>query len=123
MKPKTLTQTFNDGVLKIYKVDNIAEPGNVPKQGIVPKFDNKAIPYEERIVGIARNSLAKQEQSSIEQLVRIPRLNDISVHDVVTLIDGKQYDIYQAQYINDVEPRSIDLSLARLEVAYELTGV
>lgn len=121
MKPKTLTQTFNDGVLKIYRVDNIAEPGNMPKQGIIPKF-NKAIPYEERVVGITRNSMAKQEQSSIEQLVRIPRLNNISVHDVVTLIDEKQYDVYQAQYINDTEPHCIDLSLTRLEVAYDLSG-
>jgi hypothetical protein len=122
MKPKTLTQTFNDGVLKIYRVDNIASPGDLPKEGLVQKLDS-AIPYEERIVGITRNSLAKQEQSSIEQLVRIPRINDISVHDVVTLVDGKQYDVYQAQYINDVEPKCIDLSLTRLEVAYEFAGI
>ena len=121
MKPKTLTQAFNDGVLKIYKVENISHPGNMPKDGLIQKFDT-TIPYEERIVGITRNSLAKQEQSSIEQLVRIPRIEDISAHDVITLIDGKQYDIYQVQYINDVEPKSIDLSLTRLEVAYDING-
>lgn len=117
MKPKTLTQTFNDGVLKIYKVDNIAEPGNMPKQGLVLKYG--PLRYEERIVGITRNTLAMQSQSSVEQLLRVQRIGNVSVHDVVILSDDKQYDVYQAQYINDIEPRCIDLSLTRLEVDYE----
>lgn len=110
-------QQFNSGVLVIYKVGNIAEPGNKPKNGLTIKYE--MLRYDERTVGITRNSLAKQDQSSIEQLVRVQRLDDISVHDVVVLA-GKQYDIYQVQYINDVSPKSIDLSLERLEVAYEI---
>lgn len=121
MKLKTLTQTFNDGVLSIYKVENIAEPGNMPKDGLVLKYG--PLRYEERIVGITRNTYAKQSQSSIEQLLRIQRIGDVSVHDVVVLPDGRQYDVYQAQYINETEPRCIDLSLTRLEVAYEFTGI
>src|SRR5678810_807429 len=102
MRPKSITQAFNDGILSVYKIGNIAEPGNMPKDGLTLKFSN--IQYEERTVGITRNSLAKQEQSEIEQLVRIPRIDGISVHDVVILTDGKQYDIYQSQNINNVEP-------------------
>lgn len=117
MRPKTITQTFNDGVLRVYKVENISDKGDKPKDGLVPRLLS-TIPYEERTVGITRNHLAKQEQSSIEQLVRIPRLN-ISVHDVV-ILNGKQYDIYQSQNINNVEPRCLDLSLERLETAYEV---
>ena len=117
MRPKTITQTFNDGVLRIYKISNISNKGDKPKDGLKAKYTN-AIPYEERTVGITRNHLAMQEQSSIEQLVRIPRLN-ISVHDVV-ILNGKQYDIYQSQNINNVEPRCLDLSLERLETAYEV---
>ena len=117
MRPKTITQTFNDGVLKVYKISNISNKGDKPKDGLKAKYTN-AIPYEERTVGITRNHLAKQDQSSIEQLVRIPRL-EISVHDVV-ILNGKQYDIYQSQNINNVEPRCLDLSLERLETAYEV---
>lgn len=110
-------QQYNSGILAICKVGNIAEPGNMPKDGLTTKYN--LLRYDERTVGVTRNSLAMQNQSSIEQLVRIQRVDDISVHDVA-ILDGKQYDIYQFQYINDVSPRSIDLSLERLEVAYEI---
>ena len=109
-------QTFNDGILSINRVDNIADPGDLPKDGLVEKYRN--IRYEERTVGITRNALAMQMQSSIALLVRIQRLGNISVHDVV-IINGDQYEVYQAQNINDVEPKCIDLSLTRLEVAYD----
>lgn len=111
-------QQYNDGILKLYKVGNIADQGNMPKEGLVVK--QLRLCYEERTVGVTRNSLAKQDQSSIEQLVRIQRFGEVSVHDVVILKDGKQYDIYQVQFISDVEPKSIDLSLTRLETAYEV---
>lgn len=111
-------QQYNDGILKLYKVGNIAEPGDMKKDGIVIK--QPRLCYEERTVGVTRNSLAKQDQTTIEQLVRIQRFGEVSVHDVVILKDGKQYDIYQVQFINDVEPKSIDLSLTRIETAYEV---
>ena len=110
-------QQYNSGILAIYKVGNIAEPGNMPKDGLTLKYN--LLRYDERTVGITRNNLAKQDHSQIDNLVRVQRLDDVSVHDVVT-IEGKQYDIYQIQYINDVAPRSMDLSLERLEVAYEI---
>lgn len=109
-------QQYNDGILAIYKVSNIAEPGNKPKNGLTVTYG--VIRYEERTVGITRNNLAKQDHSQIDSLVRVQKLQDVSVHDVV-IMSGKQYDIYQVQYINDVSPKSMDLSLERLEVAYE----
>ena len=114
----TKQQQYNDGILKLCKVGNIAEAGNMPKEGIVIK--QPRLCYEERTVGVTRNNLAKQDQSSIEQLVRIQRFGEVSVHDVVILKDGKQYDIYQVQFINDVTPKSIDLALTRIETAYEV---
>lgn len=110
-------QQYNSGILTIYKVDNIAEPGNKPKDKLTIKYN--VLRYDERTVGITRNNLAKQDHSQIDNLVRVQRLDDVSVHDVV-VIDDKQYDIYQIQYINDVVPRSMDLSLERLEAAYEV---
>lgn len=121
MRLKSLTQTFNDGVLSVYEVGNIAEPGNMPKDGLKRKFDRK-IPYEERTVGITRFNLNKQNSNIIEQLLRIPRMNGISRNDVVILIDGEQYKIEQIQYINDVEPKCLDLSLERISVMYEVGG-
>lgn len=114
-------QTFNDGVLKVYEVTNIAEPGDRPKDGLELKFEN-AIPYEERTVGITRFYTGKQAQNTIEQLLRIPKVEGISRNDIVVPIDGEQYRIEQIQSINDVEPRCLDLSLEKVSVAYDIKG-
>lgn len=117
----TKIQTFNDGVLSVYKVGNVAPLGDRPKEGLIQKFDN-TIPYEERTVGVTRFIANKQEQSIIEQLLRIPRVDGIARENVVIPIDGEQYRIKQVQSINDVEPRCLDLSLERVDVKYELEG-
>ena len=119
MKP--ITQTFNDGVLTVYEVGNIAGLGNMPKEGLIQKFTN-TIPYEERTVGVTRFIANKQEQSIIEQLLRIPRINGIAREDVVIPIDGEQYRIKQVQSINDVEPKCLDLSLEKVVTKYEIKG-
>lgn len=117
MKPKTLTQTFNDGIVNIYCVENIAEPGNMPKDGLVLKIEN--LRYTERTVGMSRYWTALQNQAQIEQMIRVPRINSVSVHDVA-ILNGHQYDIVQVQYIQDTVPACMDLSLQRLEVEYEV---
>ncbi len=119
MKLPTQTQAFNDGVAKIYSVGNIAEPGNMPKDGLALKLD-RPLPYDERTVGISRFWTAKQEQTKIERLLRFPRVNSVRREDVVIPVDGEQYRIVQVQYPPDVEPPCMDLSLERLEVAYEV---
>jgi len=116
MKPKTLTQTFNDGIVNIYCVENIAEPGNMPKEGLTLKVG--PLHYEERTVGMSRYWTALQNQAQITQMIRTQRINSVNVHDVAVL-NGKQYDIVQIQYIQDIEPSCMDLSLERLEVEYE----
>lgn len=118
---KPLTQTFNDGVLTVYEVGNIAPMGDRPKEGLIQKFSN-TLPYEERTVGVTRFIANKQEQSTIEQLLRIPRVSGIARENIVIPIDGEQYRIKQVQSINDVEPRCLDLSLERVDTAYELAG-
>lgn len=117
MKPKTLTQPFNDGIINIYSVGNIAAPGDKPKDVLTLKVSN--LRYQERIVGMNRYWTAKQEQAQISQLVRVQRINSVTTHDVV-ILDGHQYDIAQIQYPQDTEPPCMDLSLERLEVAYEI---
>lgn len=114
---KPITQTYNDGVLAVYSVGNIATPGNRPKDGLLLKFES--INYEERTVGVTRFVLNMQVQSTIEKLLRIPYVKGISRDDVVVPIDGEQYKIKQVQIIKDVEPKSLDLSLERVANRYE----
>lgn len=116
MKLKTLTQQFNDGVINIYSVQNEAAAGNKPKNKLTIKV--KGLRFEERIVGMNRYWTAKQDQAQIEQLIRTQRINSVTVHDVA-ILNGQQYDIVQVQYPQEQEPPCMDLSLERLEVAYE----
>lgn len=113
-------QTFNDGVLTVYEVGNIAPIGDRPKEGLIQKFSS--LPYEEKTVGVTRFIANKQDQSIIEQLLRIPRVNGIAREDVVIPIDGEQYYIKQVQSVNDVEPRCLALSLEKVVTKYDIKG-
>lgn len=115
---KKKIQTFNDGIVKIYSVGNIAAPGNMPKDGLTLKIS--PLRYEERIVGMGRYWTAMQVQAQIDRIIRVPRIESISSQDVAIPIDGKQYQIKQVQYVPDIEPPSMDLSLERLEAAYDI---
>ena len=119
MKLKSLTQVFNDGIANIYVVSNIAQKGNMPKDGLTVKVGS--LRYEERTVGMSRFWAASQENTKIERILRFPRIDFVYRDDVVVPIDGKQYKIVQIQYPPNVEPPSMDLSLERIEVAYDIS--
>ena len=116
MQLKTLTQTFNDGIVMFYSVGNISDPGNMPKDGLTLK---NTLRYEERTVGMNRFWGGLQVNVNVEQLIRVPRINAISSQDIA-IINENQYRIKQIQYINSVEPPSMDISLERLEADYEI---
>jgi hypothetical protein len=113
-----LTQTFNDGILTVYNVGNIASAGNKPKSSLTSKISN--LRYEERVVGMSRYYIAAQAQIKVNHMLRVPRINSVSTQDVVIPADGKQYKIVQIQYIQDVEPPSMDLSLERVTADYDI---
>lgn len=113
-----VTQTFNDGVLNIYSVENQATPGNMPNNKFTQKVEK--LRYDERTVGMSRYWIAMQAQEQIDFLVRTPRIMSVNTSDIVTLIDGEQYKIKQIQYPKEIYPDCMDLSLERLEEHYEL---
>ena len=113
-----MNQTFNDGVLNIYSVGNIAEPGSMPKEGLTLKI--ASLRYEERIVGMGRFWTAMQAMAKIDMVVRVPRFKSVSTQDVV-ILDEEQYSIVQIQTPPEITPAVMDLSLQRLEAAYDIT--
>ncbi len=114
------TQTFNDGIVSIYKVQDISEPGNTPINSLLIK--HAGLRYEERTVGMGRFWTAAQNNVKIDMIIRVPRLRDVSTQDVAILnIDNKQYEIKQVQYPPDIQPAVMDLSLERLEADYEFS--
>jgi hypothetical protein len=115
---KLKTQTFNDGVVNIYSVRNTAASGNTPKKGLTLKVG--PLRYEERTVGITRFWTGRQAQARIDRLVRTARTGGVTSRDVAVLADG-QYTILQVQYPKDTDIPTMDLTLERLEAAYDIT--
>ena len=114
---KSKPQTHNDGIVRIYTVGNIAQPGNKPKEGLVLKH---MLRYKERTVGLTRTRLALQTGANIAYVLRCPRLRDVSPQDVAVPNDGHQYRITMVQYPEDTNPPAMDLELERLEHDYEM---
>lgn len=117
---KGKAQTFNDGAVNIYSVGNIAEPGNMPKDGLT--FKVGPLRYKKRTVGMGRFWTAMQAHAQIDQVLRVPQLRNVSTQDIAIPNDGQQYEIKQIQYPEDVEPPVMDLSLERLDADYEIAG-
>jgi len=110
------SQTFNDGIVSIYTVGNIAPAGNKPKEGLILKVG--PLHYEERTVGMGRFWSAMQAQVKIDLLLRVPQLRNVSTQDIAVPNDGKQYEIKQIQYPEGVDPPAMDLSLERVSADY-----
>ena len=112
-----ITQSFNDGVVTIYAVENSAPPGYRPSEQLTKKV---ALRYAEQRLGINRLYMSRQNQAEIERVLRVPRVESISNQDVAVTETGKQYRIDYAQSVADVWPPSLDLSLTKVEQEYEV---
>ena len=112
-----ITQELNSGVVKIYSVDDSAQPGYQPKPTLTLKL---TLRYEEQRLGINRLYLSRQNQAEIEKVIRVPRQDSISNQDVAILESGGQYSIDYTQTVQDVYPPCLDLSLVKVEQNYEV---
>ena len=114
-----ISQSFNDGLVTVYRVTDGAQPGRLP----VPVLEKKlTLRYEERQLGIQRYYSARQNQVKIERVIRVPRTGRVSSQDVAVTGDGRQYRVDWVQSVRDVYPPSVDLTLAAVEQGYKLPG-
>lgn len=102
-----ITQTYNDGIAKIYTVSDGAKVGYQPELNAALAY---VLSFSERVLGINRLFLGRQNRVEISKVLRIPRVN-VSALDVVQLHDGKWYSIDSVQSVEGVYPPSLDLSL------------
>lgn len=112
-----ITQEMNSGVVKIYSVEDSAQPGYQPKPSLTLKL---TLRYEEQRLGINRLYLSRQNQAEIERVIRVPRQDSISNQDVAILESGSQYSIDYTQTVQDIYPPCLDLSLVKVEQNYEV---
>ena len=108
--------TFDDGILTIYAVKNIGEPGMMPVTGLVEK---EKYYYGFDTLGINRYYTALQAQQQIEFVVNIPGWGEISATDICALDDGSQFRIVMRQPTTDEDGiRITKLSLERMDEKY-----
>lgn len=105
-----ISQSYNDGTVKIYSVSDSAPPGYQPKKKLQLRF---TLQYEERALGITRIYQSKQANAEILRVLRVPRVN-ISPQDVAIIHDGQAYEISTVQLVVGVYPPSLDISLKKL---------
>ena len=111
-----ISQQYNDGIVKIYTVTDAAKPGYQPTEQLKLKY---SLAYEERVLGINRLYLSRQNQAEIKRVIRVQRV-DISTQDVAITHDGIQYRVDTVQAVQGVYPPSLDLSLKAIEQHFEV---
>ena len=121
-RPRTdngVTQNFGDGVVAIYSVKDVAQPGYQPKPQTTLKCKLR---YEEQRLGIQRYYSGRQNQVEIERVLRVPRYGGITNQDVAVTEDGRQFRIDMVQNVTDVYPASLDITLAKIEQKIEVSA-
>ena len=108
--------TLDDGILKVYSVENVAEPGMKPGYGL--KFKSEHF-FAFETVGIQRYYTAMQANSKVTDLVRIWEDREVTGKDICILEDKRQYECSFVQHMKDEEGlRITKITLERLEKEY-----
>lgn len=107
-----ISQTYNSGTVRIFRTSDAANPGYQPVVKISHKYD---LHYDERVLGINRLYLSRQNRVEIQRVIRVQRV-PVSTQDIAITEDGARYRIDTVQAVEGVFPPSLDLAL-RLEAA------
>lgn len=110
-----ITQQYNSGVVKIYRIRDAAAPGYQPAPEPVLL---ETLRYEEQRLGINRLYLSRQNQMEIQRVIRVPR-RPINTQDEAVTEDGRQYRIDTVQSAEGVYPPSLDLGLVEISQGVE----
>lgn len=102
------------GLLSLYHLTNVAEPGLMPTEKLVKICDAY---YIERTVGVTRAYAALSANQQIDKLVRCFNTSMSVNAEYAVLEDGNQYRISLKQQEGD----NIDLTLVRLEDYYDVS--
>ena len=116
---KTKFETFNDGVCRIYKLENTAEPGLMPH--LEPTLYKK-MNFAYKTIGVKRNYEALQAMVRLDEMIEIMLDRGVSTQDIV-VIEEVQYKIKQVQHKKDTYPETSLLSLQKLEENYDSLSI
>lgn len=107
-----ISQSYNDGYVRVFSVSDQAAPGYQPIEKLTEKM---LLRYEERRLGLRRYYDALQNQIKVERVVRVPHAGGVTSQDVVEDQWGVRYRVDLVQLVPDVYPLSDDLTLVKYE--------
>lgn len=110
---------LTDGTLRIYSLENIADPGEMPVDKLVDACNDDLF-YADRTVGYGRQYAAMGVDQRIDRLVRIWAV-PVRIGQYAVLDHCDQYEIDNVQSLKDNEGlKVVDLTLKRLEERYDV---
>lgn len=107
----TVSQSYNDGIVKIYSTADEAKAGGMPVEKLTLKY---TLMYSEQRIGITRYYTAQQYNDDVERLIRVQAVK-IETRDIAETEDGRRYNVGMVQTVEDVYPPSLDLTLTRIK--------
>lgn len=108
--------TFDDGIVAVYKTENVAEKGKKPDI-MLKKKSRYYFCFE--TVGISRYYTALNAGQKVDAVISIPGWEDVTGEDVCILEDGRQYKVLMVQNSTDENGLKIDrLTLERKNETY-----
>lgn len=110
--------TFDDGILTIYTVENIAENGAKPRKGLVLR--NRFF-FGFDVLGVNRYYTALEAKIQLSHVVNIPGWGGVSPLDIAVMEDGTQYRVQMIQpQLDENGLRITKLSLERIVQEYDI---
>lgn len=110
--------TFDDGIVKIYNVENDAQPGEMPVKGLALE---ESFHFFEESLGITRYYEALKAGQLIERVISIPWPASVNTNQVAIFEDGAQYQVRMVQQgADDFGLKILRLSLERNGEDYEI---
>lgn len=104
-----ISQSYNDGIVKIYSVEDAGSIGYQPVEQLTLVVE---LAYEERRVGVQRYYDAKQAQETVKRVLRVQHIpQPPGPQNKAVTEDGAAYRIDLIQKAPDVWPPSDDLTL------------
>lgn len=109
--------TFDDGVIKIYSIDNIAKPGEIPAEGLV---FYRSFCFSYLSLGVTRYYEALKANQNIESVICVYYDQALNTNQIAVMEDGAQYKIRMIQQDRDENGiRIMKISLERSGEQYE----
>lgn len=110
LKQKPQDEAFADGIVKILRPVDNAEPGDMPVEKLELIL---TLRYRRRTVGVTRHYTAMQNMQRVDEVIRCPAAREVLEDDIAILPEGR-YIVRQVQYPEGTAVKVMDIALERV---------